>query len=343
MKKKSLKQVHDYVYLKYIEGEDVSDSDLSDEEALSLMREHYTRVALESNPDFYNYGVLHFEMAFSNEDAQLEFFIRAKRILERYLAYTGEEWDEIADRLDDINESLKDQGVLMQVESAGEILDDPELDIRGYLEERSRFRQFPEGMVMIPGGPFLSGAEKETVQTESFLIDQHPVTNSAYGEFLQQTAYRAPKYWDDERFNQPDQPVVGVSLSDAKKFARWAGKDIPNENQREKAARGTDGRTYPWGDDLRGKGEHFDLDPASAASLSVKEHPDQASVYGCQEMAGFVWEWTTSLYQKGTKLRVLKGGSWTDDERFISCDARLFANEREKSDNVGFRCCINGT
>ena len=273
---------------------------------------------------------------------KLEYFVRAKRILERYQAFSGEEWDEVSDRVDDINDFLKGEEILMQVEAAGEVLDDPELNVRGYLEERGRFSSIPEDMVMIPSGAFLCGEEKETVELESFLVDQHPVTNAAYAKFLEETGYRAPKFWEDERYNGQQQPVVGVSLNDAKKYARWIGRDILTEAQREKAARGIDGRMYPWGEDLRGKGEHFDLNPSIDACAPVDNFPEESSVYGCQEMAGFVWEWTKSLFEKGTKLRVLKCGSWADDERFIACAARLHANEREKADNVGFRCCING-
>ncbi len=342
MTKPSLKEVQEFVWNKYIEQQDVADSSLDDELALTLLEESFVRLDLDQNKDFYAYGVLLFEIAFADEQRQLAYFTRAKRVLEKYRVVTGErDWDVINDRLDDINRFLDDQGVLGAVESAGDILMDPRLDVAGFLEQRRRFTRIPEGMVLVPGGEFLFGAEKAPQTTEPFLLDAHPVTNGQYRAFLESTGYREPRYWDDARFNQPDQPVVGVSLGDCKKYAQWVSKDLPTEHQWEKAARGVDGRTYPWGEQLKGKGAHFDLDPSRDQCKAIGTVPDEATPYGCHEMAGFVWEWTKSPFEKGSKDRVLKGGAWTDDERFVRCAARLPAKEREKADNLGFRCCVN--
>lgn len=339
--KRSLKEVQEYVWAKYIDAQKV-DSDLTDEEALQLLEESFYQLDLDQNPDFYMYGVILFEMAFLDESVQLAYFCRAKRILEKWRSTSGEtDWEEINDRIEEINDFLADEDVLKTVEAAGDILLAPDLDIEAFLEERKRFPNFPRGMVLVPGGEFPYGTDGDTASVEPFLIDAHPVTNAQYLEFLEETGYRAPKFWKDDRFNQPQQPVVGISLNDAKKYAKWANKDIPTEQQWEKAARGVDGRTYPWGEEVRGKGEFYDLDPSVAACAEVGKADDMASPFGCHEMAGFVWQWTKTLWESGTKVRVLRGGSWADDERFVTCTFRLAAKEREKADNVGFRCCIN--
>lgn len=340
--KKSLKEVHEYVWCKYIDNTDVDD-DLDDETALQLLEESFGRVDLSRNKDFYSYGVLLFEMAFAEPERQLAYFTRARRVLEKYREVSGEmDWEEINDRLEDIDAYLDEEGVLPQVKAAGDILLDTALDIPTFLHEHTRFANFPDGMVLVPSGSFIYGnGDEQSKELESFLVDIHPVTNADYAAFIEETGYRAPRYWEDERFNQPQQPVVGVSLNDAKKYAKWANKEILSDQQWEKAARGLDGRTYPWGEEVLGKGEHYNLDPEVGACQPIGSAPHNVTPFGCQEMAGFVWEWTKTIFETGTKIRVLKGGSWADDERFIRCAAQLPVLEREKADNVGFRCCIN--
>ena len=125
----------------------------------------------------------------------------------------------------------------------------------------------PEGVVLIPKGPFLygDGRYKEKI-SYNFLMARHPVTNAQFGEFLKAGGYEQvsfwskegwqwrkeekitkPKYWNSDEFNQPDRPVLGVSYFEAEAYATWAGKRLPTEQEWEKAARGTDGRQYPWG------------------------------------------------------------------------------------------------
>ena len=119
-------------------------------------------------------------------------------------------------------------------------------------------------MVKIPAGPFRYGEQKEQETIEqAFLLDVYPVTNSQFQRFIEAGGYdkehywsedglkwkqketmRAPRYWEDEKWNQSDHPVVGVSWYEAEAFATWAGRRLPTEKEWERVARGTDGRQY---------------------------------------------------------------------------------------------------
>jgi len=117
-------------------------------------------------------------------------------------------------------------------------------------------------MVFIPAGDLQMGSNDEddespvhTVYLDAFYIDKYEVTNALYGKFMTQTGHRAPQFWNDNRYNKPEQPIVGVSWEDAVAYARWADKRLPTEAEWEKSARGTDGRKYPWGNKFdRAKG-----------------------------------------------------------------------------------------
>ena len=97
---------------------------------------------------------------------------------------------------------------------------------------------------------FMTEVPSRKVTLESYYIDIHPVTNYQYAKFIKETGHRTPQLWDREGWNEPLQPVVGLGWDDARAYAAWSGKALPTEPQWEKAARGTDGRWWPWGNDF---------------------------------------------------------------------------------------------
>ncbi|NOZ23067.1 MAG: formylglycine-generating enzyme family protein [Planctomycetes bacterium] len=233
-------------------------------------------------------------------------------------------------------------------------------------------------MVLIPGGEFIRGADEgppperpaRRIYVKPFYIDRCEVTNAQYRKFVEATGWPAPmgygvvnnkrahnfKPWKDERFNKPDQPVVCVSWHDAMAYARWAGKRLPTEAEWEKAARGVDGKTYPWGNAAPDAGG---VARASMSETNDFAHPCPAgtfaigkSPYGCLNMAGNVSEWCADWYDqnyyvmsvqkdplgpvKGT-YRVVRGGCWGSDQD-LRCTARKGAEPDFRHYFIGFRC-----
>lgn len=120
-----------------------------------------------------------------------------------------------------------------------------------------------------------------------------------------------PEYWTDPKWNKADHPVVAVSYYEAEAYASWAGKRLPMEQEWEKAARGTDGRAYPWGDvfdTTKCNSEESAID----ATTPVTKYTEGISPSGCCDMAGNVWEWCASWYDKSNNRRVIQRGSWTN-------------------------------
>jgi formylglycine-generating enzyme required for sulfatase activity len=158
-------------------------------------------------------------------------------------------------------------------------------------------------MVWIPPGPFLVGPKKDQAECKGFSLARHPVTNAAFARFLKEAGYQPPPdhpelalflhHWADGEVcrGAEDHPVVYVSLIDALHYCRWAGLSLPTEWLWEKAARGPDGRTYPWGEQrpLSGKVRlaHVHTDDTCA----VGSYPRTRSVYGCENLVGNVSEW----------------------------------------------------
>ncbi len=215
----------------------------------------------------------------------------------------------------------------------------------------------PADMVKVPKGPFRYGEEKtrETIDHD-YWIDQYPVTNQKYGEFVLDSGYTQqkygspegwqwktsksityPEYWNNEEWNKSDYPVVGVSYYEAEAYAKWAGKRLPTEHEWEKAARGEDGSEYPWG-------EEFDKNKCNSGesgidhTTSVTQYSNGVSPYGCFDMAGNVWEWCASWYGEQKKdFRVLRGGSWGSEPAYLRTSLRNWGTADDRNNFLGFR------
>jgi formylglycine-generating enzyme required for sulfatase activity len=225
----------------------------------------------------------------------------------------------------------------------------------------------PDGSLLlyVPGGDYTLGADDindwtrpvHRVHLGPFWIARHPVTNEQYARFLAVHAEHAPpEFWQDERFNGPQQPVVGVSCDDAEAYCRWVGLALPSEAQWEAAARGPEGRTYPWGDEPP-EPRHANFGGRLGATSPVDAHPDGGGPFGTLDQAGNVWEWCadswslTAYRQRGegawnpvsqgeTSMRVLRGGSWVNPGRDLRAAYRDRATARLRFNTQGFRCVL---
>lgn len=230
-------------------------------------------------------------------------------------------------------------------------------------------------MVFIPAGEVIIGTNEKTEDTfgnevdqksvfvKSFYIDKYEVTNGQYKEFLIDTGHRKPKFWDNANLNAINQPVVGVNWEDADSYANWAGKRLPTDIEWEKAARGIDGRLYPWGNEFNTSLGNFDdngkmdgeLDGYGLQTASIGSYPKGISPFGIHDMAGNVWEWVEGTIDSGFKMPILengkdnltngrvytiRGGSWTNGHGDTRTTVFYIypAQCSDHSSSVGFRC-----
>jgi formylglycine-generating enzyme required for sulfatase activity len=197
-------------------------------------------------------------------------------------------------------------------------------------------------MVLVPEGEFIMGSDEadtegiserlginkpwfederpaQKVYLNAFFIDQYEATNARYKKFIDAVGHPTPPYWRGKEYppDQGDHPVM-VGWADAKAYCEWAGKRLPTEAEWEKAARGTDGRRYPWGNEF---------DPSKAnvgetqpGQVNVGSYLAGKSPYGAYDMIGNVWEWTADWYQPypgnqsqsphfGEKYKVIRGNA----------------------------------
>jgi serine/threonine-protein kinase len=324
-----IRALQEYVYLKYVDGVRVKDMD--EVAAVKQLEAFFGRPENANDAECVYAGILYFELGYELEEEQVEYFRRAKYWLERHRALTGESWDAVDDRLEDLAAFFEDEGIEVE---ATPLPDAPAL-APVIVEEISDHGP----MMHVPGGSFLFGEGREPVTVAPFYIDKYPVTNREYEAFCRATGYRFPKYWSKSRFNDPDAPVVGVSHADASKYSRWVGKALPTEEQWEKAFRGVDGRPFPWGDEEASE-EHacFGRDPAEGKTDSVYGHPKGESPYGVFELAGNVWEWTNTVVSDEETVHVIKGGCFNDPAGLLQAHVRLEAPPKDKFETIGFRC-----
>jgi formylglycine-generating enzyme required for sulfatase activity len=268
---------------------------------------------------------------------------------------------------------MKSDAVLEDRFQAGELL--------GYLGDT---RISEDKMVLVPAGEFIRGSNEmsdgekpeQRIDLDNFMIGLYPVTNREFKRFVEDEGYHKeqfwpkegwqwrqernitePGYWYDRKWNGPNFPVVGVSWYEAAAYAKWLSKitgklyRLPTEAEWEKAARGADGRIYPWGnksgDDLCNSRE-LKLRRTNPVGIFHKGK----SPYGCFDMAGNVWEWCADWFDekyyhesplknpKGPTTgsrRVDRGGSWFRGARNCACAIRRRSHPGRRVDILGFR------
>lgn len=194
-------------------------------------------------------------------------------------------------------------------------------------------------MAKIDGSVFLSGPGNEPIWLPTFYIDVYPVTNAEYARFVAATGYALPQHWEDGQYpkHPSDHPVVFVTWNDAAAYAEWAGKSLPSGQQWEKAARGTRGTVYPWGD--QPTPAKCNVRENGVGSTTVVDcYQSGVSPYGVFDMCGNIWEWCSSETKPGR--HELKGGAWTSP--FLRATPSSF-NDAAASmcdDDTGFRCAV---
>lgn len=220
-------------------------------------------------------------------------------------------------------------------------------------------------MALVPAGQFIMGSATgdadeqpvHRVHVDDFLMDKYQVSVKQYARFLDATSLKTPPDWST--MNKPqhhDRPVVNVDWADAHAYCQWAHKRLPTEAEWEKAARGTDGRIYPWGNEQptrvytnSGKetwSNHWVLSTVGA-------YEDGKSPYGIYDMAGNAWEWVSDWYDpdyykaspsknptgppKG-EYKVIRGGSWGSGPKDLRTTNRETHSPSYRGFGTGFRC-----
>ena len=234
-------------------------------------------------------------------------------------------------------------------------------------------------VIPIPAGPFWMGSDsgppderpRHRVQLAAYYIDRTPVTHSQFAEFLNHSGHvnaKGERLFDiddpDARIHKKgdrwvadsgfeNNPVVEVSWNGARDYCGWAGKRLPTEAEWEKAARGTDGRKFPWGEDLPDRSK-AQFNAGWNETAPVGKHPQGASPYGVLDLAGNAWEWVSSAYtpypydsKDGREAptpgpeRVTRGGGQDSGPEHLTTSYRgagLSRNFRSGHHNIGFRC-----
>lgn len=219
------------------------------------------------------------------------------------------------------------------------VYDDADTELVGSTADilTRRHRMDGRPMVLVDQGVFLAGPTAEPVWLSAFWIDVHPVTNADYQRFTSATGHQPPAHWADGRF--PDQianhPVVHVTWRDATAYATWANKQLPSAHQWEKAARGTKGTTYPWGDQKTPFKCNVRESGVGTTTL-VDCYRSGVSPYGVYDLCGNTWEWCSTT-TTGNR-HVLKGAAFTSPFSRAIPSAFNDADAAMSDDDTGFRC-----
>jgi formylglycine-generating enzyme required for sulfatase activity len=229
-------------------------------------------------------------------------------------------------------------------------------------------------MVRIQAGPFRRGVDDrrgpdegpaQTIRLHTFYIDRTEVTNARFAEFVAATGYRTSAEADSasRSWRQPhtdgteavaDHPVVYVSWHDAQAYCRWRNGRLPTEAEWEKAARGTHGKRWPWGDrEDASRANGWGPDDPYPGLAPAGMFPQGTSPFGVHDMAGNVWEWCADWYDPdhytvaaprdptgpaNGQLRVARGGSWSNPLPVLRTTNRHAVHPLEAGPGLGFRC-----
>ena len=253
-------------------------------------------------------------------------------------------------------------------------------------------------MILIPGGTFMMGSSSEQIHSllrdfegvqidafrpeiaqrqvtlDDYYIDQYEVSYRLYQKFLEVTGRPQPKYWNDERFHRPNNPVLGVTWYEADAYCKWAGKRLPTEAEWEKAARGSQSYIYPWGNDWDSQAantaSYWSGHPftslaswsnwmqtsqaqKNAGTVEVGSLPRGKSPYGVYDLAGNVSEWVSDWFlpyesqlvtiqnPQGPatgNMKIHRGGSWSVSEMFARSTYRARGKPDTTSPYIGMRC-----
>lgn len=193
-------------------------------------------------------------------------------------------------------------------------------------------------MTSIPEGVFLSGPLDQPVWLPGFHIDTYPVTNADYATFVTATGHRPPQHWNHHqpRTEFTDHPVVWVTHDDATAYAHWAGKQLPTAPQWEKAARGTTGATWPWGNQATPAKCNCKVVNREGATTPVDCYKSSVSPYGIYDLCGNVWEWLSTATTPDRFQ--LKGSSFTSLLEAAAPAAFNDAHHHMRDNDTGFRC-----
>ena len=240
--------------------------------------------------------------------------------------------------------------------------------------ERLAAIETPDGMVIVPTGWFLMGSDPKKdyaagpqeqpqrwVYLDAFQIDRYEASNVDYLRYVLASGADWPPYWKRDPFPEKmaGHPVIGVSWLEAHAYCQWVGKRLPTEAEWEKAARGSDGRIFPWGDQPAGWAKSNIAHSGSKRGLkypplaNVNRYDRGVSPYGVYQMAGNVSEWVSDwfdpeYYQQGESYnpegpvvgqdKVFRGGSWNEDPEVARSAGRNAGALDHRSYLTGFRC-----
>ncbi len=238
-------------------------------------------------------------------------------------------------------------------------------------------------MVVIPAGIFLmgEGSEQHELLLPDYQLGKYPVTYAEYARFIEAGGYQdksfwteagwievgqkqnEPRYWQDARFNKPNQPVIGLSWYECVAYCRWLSAEsgklyrLPTEAEWEKGAKGVDGRVYPWGNEFEASRLNARAGDQQVCTITpVGIYPTGVSPFGLFDCAGNVWEWCATRWKKplpydvnqdewqadyleGQNLRVLRGGSWNYKAEVTRCGHRFKFQPYGWTGRGSFRVC----